>query len=594
MLQQLSRLRPLFSRRDKLKYAAMFVLMGIGALLEVAGIGAVPAFIATMAVPDKVRGLPYADQVLGFLNITTGEELVIWGAIGLIVVFAIRAGFLVMLQYVQIRMTEHHRVRIARQLFAAYMYAPYEFHLGRNTAELLRNVNNETKSIITGIINPILTLTLQGLMTLFIVILLISTTPWSGLMAIATVGGGGWLFLHFVRKRMRLYGQEARQERKKSIQAINQGFGGFQDARVLGLEESLIEEFHRSNARAAKYERYRGFISGLSLPLLEFIAVAGLMFVVLTMVGMGIDMETMVPLLGLFGAAIIRLRASVGSITSSVNQLSYNMASVDAVVDDLNALQGHAPRREPAAPFPLQRSLALEHVSYTYPDAAHPSLNDIDLTIHRGQSVGFVGATGSGKTTLINLLLGLLKPQQGRILVDGADVHANLRGWQNNIGYIPQSIYLLDDSIRRNIAFGLADEDIDDEKVWTALRAAQLAQHVMTLPEGLDSFVGERGVRLSGGQRQRVGLARALYHNPDVLIMDEATSALDNETENEVMRALDTLKGDRTVIMIAHRLSTVRGCDCLYLLEDGHLKAQGDYDELCATHEGFRRMAEMT
>lgn len=598
MLNQLNKLRPLFSRRDKLKYGGMLVLMAFGALLEVAGISAVPAFIATLAVPEKVRALPYAEEVLGFLGITTGAELVIWGAVGLIIVFALRAGYLIFLSYAQIRMTEHHRVRIADMLFRAYMRAPYEFHLGRNTAELLRNVNEETKSIITGIINPILTLTLNGMMTLGIVALLVYATPWSGLVAVGIVGGGSWLFLRLVRGRMKRYGKKARTERKKSIQAVNQGLGGFVDARVLGVEHALAEDFKTSIAKFARYNRFQQFIGKLSNPLLEFIAVAGLMLVVLSMVLVGTDLASMVPMLGLFGAAIVRLRSSVGSITAKASQLGYNMASVDAVVDDLQALQRDMASARVAVvdrsePLVLTNRVGVEGVTYRYPNAHEPALEDIALTIERGQSVGFVGATGSGKTTMINVLLGLLKPQEGAITVDGQRIHDHLRGWQNNIGYIPQSIYLLDDTIRRNVAFGFSEDDIDDEQVWTALRAAQIAEHVMDLPDGLDTFVGERGVRLSGGQQQRIGLARALYHNPDVLIMDEATSALDNRTENRVMEAIQALKGDRTIIMIAHRLSTVRDCDRLFFLQEGRIAARGTYDELCTVHGDFRRMAEV-
>jgi ATP-binding cassette subfamily C protein len=574
------------------------VLMGIGAFLEVAGIGAVPAFIATLAVPEKVRALPYAEDVLGFLGITTGAELVIWGAVGLILVFALRAGYLIFLSYAQIRMTEHHRVRIADMLFQAYMRAPYEFHLGRNTAELLRNVNTETRQIITGVINPILTLTLNAMMTICIVGLLVYATPWSGLVAVGIVGGGSWLFLRLVRHRMKKYGEEARTERKKSIQAVNQGLGGFVDARVLGVEGALVKDFRDSIARYAEYDRFRQFIGKLSNPLLEFIAVAGLMLVVLSMVLVGTELKSMVPMLGLFGAAIVRLRSSVSQITGQASQLGYNMASVDAVVDDLEELERNADTQlvrggRESDSLPFTQSIDVEQVTYAYPEAAETALENISLSIERGQSVGFVGATGSGKTTMINVLLGLLKPQEGRITVDGTNIHKHLPGWQANVGYIPQSIYLLDDTIRRNVAFGVPEDEIDDERVWTAIRAAQLDEHVMGLSDGIDTFVGERGVRLSGGQRQRVGLARALYHNPDVLIMDEATSALDNETENHVMQALEALKGDRTIIMIAHRLSTVRDCDQLFFLKEGRIEARGTYDELRAIHGDFRRMADV-
>lgn len=598
MLKQLNKLRPLFSRQDKLKYAGLLVLMGIGAFLEVAGIGAVPAFIATLAVPEKVRGLPYAEDVLGFLGITADSELVIWGAVGLILVFALRAAYLIFLSYAQIRMTERHRVRMADMLFKAYMQASYEFHLDRNTAELLRNVTSETRSIITGIINPILTLTLNGMMTICIVGFLIYVTPWSGLVAVGVVGGGSWLFLRLVRHRMKRYGEKARTERKKSIQAVNQGLGGFMDARVLGVEKALVRDFRNSIAQHAEYDRFRQFIGKLSNPLLEFIAVAGLMLVVLSLVLVDMELKSMVPMLGLFGAAIVRLRSSVSGITGRASQLGYNMASVDAVVDDLEELKQNADRQllqvdRETASLSFVRSIQVEHVTYAYPGAAETALKDITLSIERGQSVGFVGATGSGKTTMINVLLGLLKPQEGTITVDGKSINRHLRGWQDNVGYIPQSIYLLDDTIRHNVAFGMPDNEIDDEQVWRSVRAAQLDEHVMELTDGIDTFVGERGVRLSGGQRQRVGLARALYHNPDVLIMDEATSALDNETENHVMQALEALKGDRTIIMIAHRLSTVRDCDQLFFLKEGRVEAHGTYDELCTLHSDFRRMAEV-
>jgi ATP-binding cassette subfamily C protein len=450
-------------------------------------------------------------------------------------------------------------------------------------------------------------MSLNTMMTLGIIGVLVYATPWSALVAVVIVGGGGWLFLRLVRERMKRYGKAARTERKKSIQAVNQGLGGFMDARVLGVEKTLIEDFHQSIARFARYNRFKQFVGSLSNPLLEFIAVAGLMLVVLAMVVTGNNLQSMVPMLGLFGAAIVRLRGSVSAITGQASQLGYNMASVDAVVDDLSLLRDMNEKRllpeanrhsrsnsSASEKLPLRTGLQLEHVSYTYPNAEQPALRDINLRIEPGQSVGLVGATGSGKTTLVNVLLGLLAPQEGQILADGVSIHSDVRAWQNNLGYIPQNIFLLDDSIRRNVAFGVSDEDIDDDSVWNALYAAQIGGFVMDeLPDGLDTFVGERGARLSGGQRQRVGLARAIYHNPDVLVMDEATSALDNETESMVMEALDNLKEDRTFVMIAHRLSTVKSCDQLFYLDHGRIKARGTYDELCAQHHDFRRMAQV-
>jgi ATP-binding cassette subfamily C protein len=609
MIEKINKLRPLFSRWDKLQYGGLLVMMGFGAVLEMVGIGAVPAFISTLASPDKVRDFPGVEPVLDTLGITTNKDLVIWGAIGFILIFTIRAGYLILLKYVRIRLTERHRVRLGRLLFTKYMQAPYEFHLGRNTAELLRNVNSETKNIIAGVINPVLNLILNGLMTVSIAGLLLSATPWAALGAIVGVGGGGWLFLRTVREKMGEYGRKARKERKKAIQAVTQGLGGFRAARVIGVEKSLIDDFYQSIARYAKLERYKKFVSGLGNPLLEYIAVVGLMLLVLAMVALGTDLTTMVPLLGLFGTAIVRLRATIGAITNTLNTLQYNMASVEAVVGDLRVLDGldhkavALPREEHrngATPrsnteLSFEHALQFEDVTYAYPNANEPALRNIDLSIEPGKSVGLVGATGSGKTTLVNVLLGLLEPQEGRLLVDGVDVRTDLQTWQNHLGYIPQSIFLLDDTIRRNVAFGVPDEEVDDEKVWEALYAAQVGSFVMDeLTNGIETIVGEDGVRLSGGQRQRVGLARSIYHSPDVLVMDEATSDLDNETESRVMDALSDLKDDRTFITIAHRLSTVRDCDRLFFLKQGRIAARGTYQELCKLHEDFRCMAEVT
>ena len=602
MLPRLKKLATLLERRDKLQLAGVLGLMLIGAFLDMAGVGAIPAFVAALAIPERVMEYPALASLLERLGITTGRQLIIWGALALIVVFLLKNLFLIVLNYVYIRTTERYRVRLSHRLFSAYMTAPFEFHLQRNTAELLRNVNTEATRIIQHVIFELLGATLAALMTVFIMALLIVATPWIALVGIALIGSGSWLFLRATRGKVDRYGEVALFQRRNGIKAVNQGLGGLQDARILGREHYFISAFRESIEQYALADRWKQFVSKTTVPVLEFVAVAGLLLIVFILVLAGSDLGTLMPMVALFGAAIVRLRATIITIAGSITQIRYSIVGIDPVFDDLQLLEGAgravqalpAPAEAPSGErLPMRRAIQVENVSYTYPGTAAPVLRDIHLTIEKGSSVAFVGSTGSGKTTLVNVLLGLLKPEQGRVTVDGVDIQNRLRPWRANVGYIPQAIYLLDDTIRRNVAFGLRDEEIDEEQLGTALRAAQLEDFVRALPDGAETIVGERGIRLSGGQRQRIGLARALYSNPEVLVMDEATSSLDNETERLVMRALDELKDGRTFIIIAHRLSTVRKCERLYFLKEGRIEAEGTYDELNQIHNEFRQMAEI-
>ena len=572
-------------------------MMIFGAVLDVVGIGAVPAFVAALAVPDKVMEIPLVADVLGFLGIGPGTELVVWGAIGMIAVFVAKNFYLYLILATQVRITEHHRVRLATRLFAAYVRAPWEFHLRRNSSELLRNVYSETLEIISGVINPLMSFMMNAIMTLLTVVLLLALTPGVAVFGLAFVGGASWLFLRIFQGRLARYGVEAKEERKQMIQAVTQSIGALTDVRVLGREAYFVESFRRSVANFARVFRLNEVIKKTSPYVLEMVAVTGLLGIVLVLVLLGRNTATLVPMLALYGAAIVRLRQSIGQMVSNISQMQFSGAAIPIIVRDYELLEQsireHENQASTVEPIPFSDNIEISDITYAYPDSDRPALENISLTIRRGQSVAFVGSTGSGKSTLINVLLGFLKPEKGQIMVDGKDIHDNLPGWLKHIGYIPQTIVLLDDSIRRNVAFGIRDEDIDDAQVDMAIAAAQLTEFIESLPEGLETVVGERGVRLSGGQRQRVGLARALYHNPDILVMDEATSSLDNQTENLVMKALEELKANRTFIMIAHRLSTVNQCDRLYFLKDGRIEADGTYEELKTVHEEFQRMAEI-
>jgi len=599
MIKRVLAVGALFSRRDKLKYMILLALMSGGALLDVVGIGAVPAFVAALAVPDKVRAFPAAGSVLDYLDIQTPQQMVIWGALALIVIFVIKNLYLLGVYYLQVRTTEYHRVRMADRMFRAYMYAPWEYHLMHNSSELLRNVTTETTQLIAGVINPLLSFAMTFMMTLLTVILLLVTTPGVAVVGLGLVGGASWGFLKVVRKRLDQYGQEAKRDRRGMIQSVSQGLAGLMEVRVLGREEFFLGVLYKSLANFARVSRLNQVIKKVAPGLLELVAVSGLLGIVLTLVLIGREAASLVPMLALYGAAIVRLRASVAGMVGAIGDIQFSSASIPTLVGDIAKLEplAIAGRKERVArkgrEASFEEKLDLSDVTYSYPNTDRPALENISLAIHPGESVGFVGATGSGKSTLVNVILGLLEPQRGSVCVDGGSIFDDRRSWLDNVGYIPQAIVLLDDTIARNVAFGRSDKAIDESRLWSVLEAAQLADYVRTLPESLDTVVGERGMRLSGGQRQRIGLARALYHNPAVLIMDEATAALDNQTENLVMQALESQRSHRTLIMIAHRLSTVRNCDRLYYLREGELVASGSYEALIHEVPEFREMAEM-
>ena len=597
MFKQINQIRPLFDRQDKFRYLGLLLLMLVGALLDVVGIGTIPAFVATLAVPEKVFALPYVGNALSWMGITTGRQLVIGGAIGLIVIFIVKNMYLFLVYSLQIKTTEYHRVRLSTRLFSAYMYAPWEFHLQKNSAELFRNVWVETHEIITGIINPLLNLVMGSMMTLMTVVLLVVTTPGLAVTGVGLIGGASWLFLRTFNSKLQSYGEIAREERKKTIKAINQSFASLIASRVNGSVSFFVNTLQKSIANFARVVRLKQVIEKASPSILEMIAVSGLMCILLVLITLGEEPEALVPILALYGAAVARLRQSISQIVSSISRIRFSEAAIPAVVGDLMKYGPNAEKRQLAgndhSSFVFKESIRLDSVCYTYPEANKRTLKDINIHIRKGESVAFVGATGSGKSTMINLLLGFLKPESGSISVDGKDIQTSLQGWLSNVGYIPQDIVLLDDTVRRNVAFGIVDDKINEEQVWEAIRAAQLADFIDSLPGGLDTIVGERGVRFSGGQIQRIGMARALYNNPDVLVMDEATSALDNRTESYVMKTLERLKEGRTFVMIAHRLSTVSQCDRLYFLKDGRIDAIGTYEELRKDHEGFRKMAEV-
>jgi len=594
MFSSLNKLNALLSGRDRRNLLILLIMMVAAAVLEVVGVSAIPAYVSAVVSPERFMAYPGVQPVLHWLGLSGTQEILIWGSLGLFLLFGLKNAFLVWNYYWQARFIANRRVHLARRLVTAYLHAPYSFHLGRNTSELIRNVNRETNLLANHVLAPLLEIITRSLILVAVTALLLWMEPfitliWMGIFGLISAFGVSALSL-----RMRRYGLMEQVQRKQVIQALHQGLGSIKESRVLHREDYFVARIVESISRIAAATRFKRFGGQLIAPVTEAVAVIGLSAITVTLVLMDRPMESILVTVALFVVALVRLRDALNVIMSRWTVLRYHVAAVDPVYADLQALESSpTPVTAPAdGTLSITRDIQLHEVWYRYPGASEAALRGVSLRIPAGTAVGIVGGTGAGKSTLVDVILGLLVPERGELRVDGADLHrGGLHAWQSWIGYIPQSIYLLDDTLRRNIALGVEDADIDEVALTRAIHAAQLEPLVAKLPAGLDTPTGERGVRLSGGERQRIGIARALYHNPQVLIMDEATSALDNLTEQAIIQAVDALRGQRTVIMIAHRLSTVRNCHTLYFLKEGRIEATGNYEELRASSQDFSLMA---
>ncbi|MBC2717410.1 MAG: ABC transporter ATP-binding protein [Desulfobacteraceae bacterium] len=599
LLFSLNRLRFLFNRRDKVFFFILLIGMIFGACLETFSIGVIPAFISVAINPQKILQYEAAEAVFGFLGITTSRDILLWGCFSLLLIFTIKTGYLCLQYYFQVRYVQNRRFRLTRRLFSAYMSAPYQFHIQRNSAELFRNTILEVNEIMVKVLMPLLNLTMQGMIMVAILVLLFAVQPVMALVATVLLGFAGGGFQWFVKKKLIEYSRQAQEHRQLMINSIQQGLGVIKELRILHREKNFVNTFVRSLWEALKAARYEALTTKITAPYLEFVAVSGLLCITILLIFLGQKVESMAPTLVLFAVSFVKLKASISQVVNGVNQIRFGVVSIKPVYTDLKLLETSKRKNVPKSTgistqrsWDFSKELRLEGVSYRYPGCKEFALKDIHLNLPKSHCIALVGQTGSGKTTLVDVILGLLEPESGRIIVDGRDIHTDLPAWQTNIGYIPQFIYLTDDSVRHNIALGLDDSEINDDQLWQAIRVTQLKSFVQDLPQGIETIIGEGGIKLSGGQRQRIGIARALYHNPEVLIMDEATSALDNATEKAVVDSIHQLKGEKTIIMIAHRLSTVQNSDTLYFMKNGQIKLSGKYKELIHTHSEFRQMIQ--
>jgi ABC-type multidrug transport system fused ATPase/permease subunit len=563
----------------------MLALMLVGMLMETLGIGLVIPALALMTQGDMLS----SQSALGrnfpeWLGNPTQVQLVIYGMLLLAIIYFLKTIFLAFLAWRQSVFVFGLEASLSQRLFNGYLRQPYTFHLQRNSAQLIQNSVNEVAQFSRGAVRSAMTLITELLVMMGISALLFVVEPVGASLVVAILGLTGFAFHKFSKARLMRWGRSRQYHEGMRIQHLQQGLGGAKDVKLLGREADFLSSYAFHCEQVAKVYISQSTLDALPRLWLEFLAVIGLVVLVISMLAQGKPIESLVPTIGLFAAAAFRLMPSTNRVLTTLQNLRYAFPVIDVIAREI-ALPVTLPSAAAAGNLSICKSIKIENVSYTYSDAAEPALRSINLEIEIGKSIGFIGGSGAGKSTLVDLILGLLTPNQGRLTIDGKDINEVLRAWQDQIGYVPQTIYLTDDTLRRNIAFGLAADQIDDLALNKAIEAAQLLDFVATLPEGLNTVVGERGVRLSGGQRQRIGIARALYHDPAVLVLDEATSSLDIATERDVMQAVNALQGDKTILIVAHRLSTVEHCDTIVRLERGEVVQVGTPRQILTAYQ---------
>lgn len=580
---------------------ASFVFVSI---LEALGVGLIAPFLSIAGDPDIARSNGITAGLLNLLNLQTDGQIVTGLALILIAIFCIKTAAYFLCKFYIFKYSYWQKSELERRLMHTYLRVPYAFHLNKNSAVLIKNITVEAYQFAYNSLVPLL----EIVANVIVMIVLLELLAFSDLslltMALVIILP---ILLVFVRisRRARAWGKAMSVSSHNMIVAINHGIGGLKETKVIGCEEHFEQELHTHSKAYAKASLKADSFRILPRVSIEAILVIFLLsFIVFSQLFSDRSLGELATIMGMFAVASIRLVPAVSQILCALGQIRSSLYSVEMIYLDLKEIERFqqterglanlsvASDETPLVPASASVStetmdfnydISLEHLTYRYPAAKETAIKDLSLTIRKGESIALVGKSGSGKTTLVDILLGLLEPESGDIKVDGKSVYTDMRGWRNLLGYIPQSIFLTDNTIEGNIAYGVPKDEVDPVKLQEAIEAAQLQDLIDSLPDGVKTNVGERGVRVSGGQRQRIGIARALYHSREILVLDEATSALDSDTEKLVSDAINSLAGSKTLVIIAHRLSTIKNCDRIYRLNNGYLEQSGSYEEVLMT-----------
>lgn len=578
----------------KLQLAGLTILILLQSLMEVASVGLVLPFIAMVNNPGVIDSNHFLREIRELVGADTPSAFLIAFGFGLFVLILVKNIYYIWIIRLQTRFGYGQAAVVATRLFERYLGASYEYHLRHNSADMIATTEKMVDEVFTNVVIMAMLLMTESAAVFGIVIFMVAVEPKLTLMLGAVLGSCLFVIAQTMRSKLTALGRQRVQTYAGRMRTLQQALASIKDVKVTGREPFFLAAYRHVRSVHAVAEASSQALPQLPRPILEIVVGGGIVLVMLVVLLQGRATADIVSLLALFAMGSFRILPGVNRMVYAYTSIRTNGPAVERVAKDFfDPALSDLPQPAAHSHFRFSDTIELKNVSFAYADSVVPTLKSVSLTVRRGQTIGLVGSSGAGKSTLVDLLLGLLRPQQGEVLVDGRDIARDQRAWQQLIGYVPQTISLIDDTLRNNVAFGVDTSQIDDAQVWRALALARLDGFVRTLPDGLETMLGERGVRLSGGQRQRVGLARALYRDPEVLVLDEATSALDNESERQVTEAIEALHGNKTVIVIAHRLSTVERCDRLVLLHDGAIVDDGTFMDLATRNPGFREMVRL-
>lgn len=594
MLSSLKNLYSEFSLKEKRRLNLIVLVVVITGILQVIGIATIFPFIGVVDNPEIIRTNQYLSMFKEMLHISTDQSFLI--VLGVIVLLSLMLtnSFLAFSSWIMSKFIVTTTNQFSHRLLSKYLNEDYLFHLSRNSSELIKNINWEVSRVVNGGIRSILEIFSKGFAALCILILLIAVDPLIAFLVMAVIGGAYSLIFLLFRKKMIYMGKSVSRLVSERYKIAYESLGGIKELMLTGRQSNYLKRYDNLAESLNRIEVFQTVIGDIPRYLLETVAFGGILLMAIYVIATQGNTDNLMPTLALYGFAGYRLMPSLQAVFKAVGRLHHELAAIDIIYSDLHSSSEIVCKsKQSHQSISFDNQLKLENISFSYPATLSRALTNISFTIKKNASIGIVGTSGSGKSTLVDIILGLLHPSEGRLLVDGKLIKSDvLHSWQKRIGYVPQSIFLADTTIIENIAFGIPKDSIDFTAVERAAQSANIHDFITSnLDEGYETVVGERGIRLSGGQRQRIGIARALYHSPDLLIFDEATSALDGQSEKVVMEAVEQLTGQVTIIMIAHRLSTVEKCNSLIWLEHGQIKLHGTFQDLFENDQSFRDFA---